>query len=450
MRTPILFSGRGSASSERTALRARTDALGQEIIRTALVDLSAKDLVNRSIPNRGQGGSTYDAYLGTSLVTPGSADPSVPVFDGNRSVRLPGIVGNYVGTGANVDLTGDVVLIARIRPTAFVASSEIIGNRAGTAGEAQLRFDTTGTKLEGFWFVSGIGYVQQSAAHGLNLNEWVWVGYTRQNNNGSGNSVNKFYKSTDGVSWTQIGSDVLGAVATPTPNPSILRLGGNTVTFNGQISNAIVGSGYNISSYTPVAEFNARQCGQTGYTGTLGNAWTVFRASTGLKSMLVDEDPPLLLGTDDRVTIPAKLLPATGMQFTALCLRRHFSRPAVAGYMFIGRNGADGFLTYNNGTTDSVIGQVYVSGAPKISPGVTVTYGALGVQGMIVDATNVYAVHNTTIGSPTTLAGTIDAQASTTTWLSHQDDAEDYRWLFWPRALTQAELNAVCRSLEVA
>lgn len=448
------------ARQARSNLRIIDSSLAAEILRTAGGDWSAADLSGRTIANRGVMGSAWDAYLGTSPVTPGSADPTVPVFGGSRSVKLPGLAGNYVSAPYRAGLVtvNDFEIVVLFTGATFSTGTEqalyslmpASGNRclslrlSNSTARPTLYGSSDGTSN-----VGAIAYANIPYAAGV---AWV-LKVTRRASDGR---VQYFTAPmpADGFSepgaWTQLGTDRTGLVGTlyaTTGGAEIGALfGGTTLPGQPGIARVIHRDGIN---GTTVADFDARLCGPVGYTDQYGNAWTVNRSATGLKTMLVDEDPPLLFGTDDRLTVPAKLF--GGQRWTYLSLRQAWGRPAGAGNVVSGRTAVtDGAALATSSANDLLTASVDVAGVAKTATVATPATGVLTAVGMICDGSTLSACSGSTIGTATALGGAITTQASTETLLGSADDAERHRDIWLPRALSAYEWGRVLQHLGVA
>lgn len=95
-----------------------------------------------------------------------------------------------------------------------------------------------------------------------------------------------------------------------------------------------------------VADFVAASCGQSGYTDTLGNVWTVNRSTSGRKIVVqspvaVDSASSALLGTDDVIIGPAAAVPSAPSEWSIVWVgRRHESADDWAMLMSTGNNAA--------------------------------------------------------------------------------------------------------------
>lgn len=126
---------------------------------------------------------------------------------------LPGVSGNYASTPdtADLDITGDLDLRARIQfedyntgsNMSLVAKWDFGGDRSydlrlNSGGVLRLEWSTDGAATSGQNGGTITGVATNGAA--------IWVRATLDADDG-GVAVVRFYTSTDGVTWTQLGSD---------------------------------------------------------------------------------------------------------------------------------------------------------------------------------------------------------------------------------------------------
>jgi hypothetical protein len=137
------------------------------------------------------------------------------------ALYLPGTSGNYVSTPdkAGIEVAGDLTLVAHLAMTDWTPTGEqTIACRRASASNAAWRFNvnlTTGfprliTTPDGT-DASQIAYTG-TAAFSVVDGAFLWVAATLDVDNGSSNSVARFWQSDDGETWTQVGSDRTGAV----------------------------------------------------------------------------------------------------------------------------------------------------------------------------------------------------------------------------------------------
>lgn len=445
--------GASTARLARSNLRLIDTSLAAEILRTAAGDWSAANLSGRTIANRGVMGSAWDAYLGASPVTPGSADPTIVSYSGTRAVRFPGAAGNYVSApdSAALDITGDIELVARASLDAWPPSlnSVLVAKQSTGADRSYyLVVDTSGKLV---LYLSNDGateYAAQSTvAPTVTNGQAIWVKATWRQSDGRV----QFWTAPDSAAepgaWTKLGADAFIAIASIWAGTAPVAIGarsaGGVFYMTGTVSRVLVRNGISV---TVVADFDARMCGQTGYTDAYGNTWTVNRSTTGLKTMLVDEDPPLLFGTDDYLMVPAKLFVGP---WTNLAVRTAWNRPTSFGYTVRGFQGSstDGALIYGSSATDIWRAGIGTGAAQVLAPSVTMSYGTPQLIGGVYTGAAVATAIGATLSGTT--AGVMVPQIASTTYLGLNDDAEYRRWLHFPRSLTAYELGRVAQHLGV-
>jgi hypothetical protein len=173
-------------------------------------------------------------YIGSTKVA------TVPLNWLATYLELPGVVGSYASTpdSAAVSITGDIDLRAKVAMDDWTpaAIQSLIGKwlesgdqrsfalRVGTDGRPRLIWSTDGT---GAATVEMIATAAPSIADG----ETLWVRATLDVDDGAGNRVAKFYTSTDGAAWTQLGSTVTTAgTASIFDGTAVLHIGGHDAT----------------------------------------------------------------------------------------------------------------------------------------------------------------------------------------------------------------------------
>lgn len=239
-------------------------------------------------------------------------DPTLLPHDGtNHYVYLPGSTTNYL-TGPNVDLSGDIELVAHLKFDALTINMDIISDRLGSTGEAMLRFDNAGNGFQFWWYESAVAKQQDSDNHNLSIGDTIWVKATRENDIG-GTARIVFYTSDDGVDWTELSSHT-PAVAAPTANSQAHRIGGNVVGFSGNVYYAHAKSfdgGTSYFTFDPANDITDAaleadpDAGQSTITSSAtGEVWTVNR-STGDTAKTVVVTRPVIMsdGLNDYIDL---------------------------------------------------------------------------------------------------------------------------------------------------
>lgn len=208
-----------------------------------------------------------------------------------RSLFLPGTSGNYASTpdAAQLDVSGDISFIALASLTDWTpaAQNNVLAKSVATGNQRSFTFAiviTTGVlrivnSADGIAQISADSTVAPTVTDGA----YLWIGGQLDVDNGAGGKTAKFYTSTNGVSWTQLGADVTSAGTTSIFNStSPLEIGSNNLgtnaPFSGLVSRAMVFSGlYFTGASTLVADFNPRATtrGHTTFTDSVGLPWTI-------------------------------------------------------------------------------------------------------------------------------------------------------------------------------
>lgn len=204
---------------------------------------------------------------------------------GPAHVAFPGSSGDYLSTpdAAVLDITGDLEIVARIRPTDWTpaADMEILSKwlTAGNQRSYRLILLTTGAlelqhSSDGSTTKTATSTASVSGTDGA----YLWVKATLDVDNGAGGWSVKFYTAANAASepssWTQLGSTVTTATASSvyasTANLTLgARSNGTTNPFTGSMNRVILRSGI---GGTIVFDFNARGPGGAGGVTTHGQA----------------------------------------------------------------------------------------------------------------------------------------------------------------------------------
>ena len=193
------------------------------------------------------------------------------------------------------------------------------------------------------------GDVVSTVGHSFANNTLGYIRVTHDTING----IVRFFTSTDGITYTQLGSNVSIASGSTTDTSTPLCIGAN----NNGTSNAFLGKIYratisNSIGGAPVVDFNPNQynpsTSQTQWTSSTGEVWSinVGTATTGYKSVLVDRT--IIQGDG----IASRLTSGT------LATRQYFTRFAAFNYLvgqgteyIIAGNPVETHLIYFNAAT---------------------------------------------------------------------------------------------------
>lgn len=238
---------------------------------------------------------------GDVVQTTAASQPLLLVHSGANYWWGSGVFDNYVTTPnatAN-QISGDVELVARIdyknnSSTQFLTSKS---NGSGSAFTLDFYIDSN---LLNFQFsLPEYQNATSTAGIGNSFNGFIKI------NRIASTGIVKFYTSLDGVTYTQLGSNVNTTAGNLVTNTDILNVGrywNNSNWFQSKIyrltlSNSIGG--------TPVVDFNPNQynaaTSQTQWRSTTGEVWTINTgtATSGYKGALVDRSIVQADGIDD-------------------------------------------------------------------------------------------------------------------------------------------------------
>ena len=202
-----------------------------------------------------------------------------------RQLTLPGSTGDFAqATFASANVTGDVDIRAQIltdwsSPASF---GGIISKRGtGDTGEWLFQFDGSGNiRLTRFSDGAALDWTSTAAPNTVfSAHEVGWVRVTHDVDNGSSENVATFFTSTDGVTYTQLGSAVTRSgtyTATTTSNPVTVgaaRSNGNAA-FSGEVHAAQVHDGID---GTQVVAFDPTLglVGASSFTESTGETWSI-------------------------------------------------------------------------------------------------------------------------------------------------------------------------------
>ena len=352
--------------------------------------------------------STGEVWTVNKTTTSDTNDPKLLQYGNVPYISLNGGSGNYVSTpdSAVTSITGDIEIIFKAAFPSWTVPSRMTvlakNNTGGNQRSYQVYMESSTNTPVLQWSVDGAATAIATATSGVPFadNAIGWVKVTRNATTGDVN----FYTSTDGTSYSALGSMVATAPATMFDSTAALEIG----SFNSGNSNPTTGLIYyasvsNTIGGTPVAKFDASLSGQTGYTDTINSTvWTINRATSGKKAALVDR-AFLLCGTDDYAQIAHHPLANFGSNdFTVSAAFRQWNTPVTNGRYLSKQTAGQGYsLNYSSGfrtTTTDAVPTVINSTVPE-------TIGSSVLFSGIMGGGNLTSYNNTTAG--TTVADTV-------------------------------------------
>ena len=205
---------------------------------TGLSDVDALRTINHAAEVLLRGTTPQSAAFYTDAATPRYNYPGYIRLDGafTQSISTP--------DATALDITGDLDLRAYVAADDWTPSVRniLISKATGTQNSYEFNIETDGT-LRFYWSTDGTTLIVKPSTAAVPFANGAagWVRVTLDVNNGaSGNDV-KFFTSTDGTTWTQLGSTVTTAGVTSIFNStSNVFLG----TASNGVSNPLTGNVY--------------------------------------------------------------------------------------------------------------------------------------------------------------------------------------------------------------
>jgi hypothetical protein len=309
------------------------------------LDAAHESAGGQEITNLGWGGSVLNAQSG-STTSADSNDPKFLDWDGENYVYLPGVAGNYLSVPDEdaLDITGDIDIRVQVAMDDWSTSGyQTFISKWGPNNNAFLFWQQASGYPEFRWSVTGVNStestVQCSAPVPASDGSPIWIRVTLDVDNGAAGKTVKFWTSTDGVVWTQLGSTVTTAGTTSifaSNFPVQIGNGGNYTSFaTGKFYHAQIFNGIN---GTPVLDVDCTQVttgAATSFPALTGQTVTINRSTSGRKSVAV-VSPCWLFGTDDYMQVADNALINFGASdsFTLMVIVRQFATvPAFDSFM---------------------------------------------------------------------------------------------------------------------
>lgn len=262
------------------------------------------------IVNLGTGGSDLNGQNG-STTSADSNDARLLVWPGDNAgnyVYLPGVSPNRLTLPDSpaVSVTGDLEIIVHAAFDDWSLGNKVILDRNnGTVvpyrlllggGQPWFRF------LNGGTFESHLCSTAVSFADG----EAGWIKVTLDVDNGAGAYEVKFYTSSDGNSWSQLGSTVTGGSTTTVNTTSVeMTIGsqrGGPLPATMKVYRLMVKDGIDGTTVLDVDTSLIGSGSATSFAATTGQTVTINRSTSGRKSVAVVERV-WLFGTDDYMEV---------------------------------------------------------------------------------------------------------------------------------------------------
>jgi hypothetical protein len=421
----------------------------------------------RVAPNLGWGGTALNAQYG-STPAPNTNEPLLLGHDGTNYLYLPGVLNNWASTpdAATLDITGDIDIRVRVALDDWTPGGDMaLVSKYGDAPNRSYEFRvlTTG-RLQLAWSQDGsaVSSGQSTVSPTVPDSGELWVRVTLDVDNGAAGRDLTYFTSSDGITWTQLGSTVTQAGTTSIfGSTAQLRVGARSNGANlaegkfyrAQILNGIGGTTVFDADFTTSITSGA----QATFTESSANAATVTinRSASGRKSVAVVR-PVWLFGTDDFFETPDNDLLdfGAGDSFTVVAVVRQWATPASFGYYLAKRAniGGAGYALLSNDTAQAA--RAFIEGASGNTANDTsaVAAGSLraysAVRNTSADTLQAYVNATATAASTDTTTGSLANSevfriGSVSGTASSYQDFELLAVAVFRRALTADEIATV-------
>lgn len=320
---------------------------------------------------------------------------SQPLLLRNTGVNyafLPGVNGNFFSTPSNTgnSLTGNFGI-------------QFNGTVLNNNGAVGAKTATAGSNFQFALFrASATTWTLAISANGTTLNQYTSAAFSQAFVRVSRNSITgeiKFFESTDGISWAQVGTTITGITGNLFNSTADFKVG--AIASNQNVANAFLN---NVQLFkddtftTPTQIFNPqlynRSVSQTTIPSSTGETYTINidTNTTGLKSMICDKG--LIVGNGSSYAMQAPSFAFNNEKITHYAVYRKFNNTILSVHSAIGNNagGANGYYLANNEGSNNTVG-VGVFGTAFNGRNYT-------DSGLLMKISTAYA--DTTLGNPET------------------------------------------------
>lgn len=429
------------------------------------IDAAQSDNSDQVLDNQGWGAPSLTTQLG-STTSGDSNDPKFLDFTGVNYVYTPGASSNnmYLSDANNLDITGDIDLRAFVALDSWTSGDQTFIAKSGTGNNRSYWFSVvTGGALRLEWTPDGTYgsrvNMGSTVAVSFSAGDARWVRVTRV----AATGVAQFFTSTDGITWTQLGTDVTAATGNIYAGTDFLEIGtralGAAELLAGKIYRAQIFDGVDGVKVMDVDTSVISSGSATTFTALTGQTVTIQRASSGKKTTVVTH-PVWLFGTDDYMEVADNAFVdfAATDSFTLVAIQRQWAtfgtNDAILAKKADTTAATAGYLLGDDGTT-AALGRMQIGDGTNGTSAVTGssrTTGTLNtlaaVRNVSTDNTIVYL--NGTAGTAvtdTTTATLANAEVMRLGRLSgagtEYNDMELVAAAIFRRALTAAEITTI-------
>lgn len=417
------------------------------------IDAAHSSASGQTITNLGWGGSALNATAGSS----GSADSNDPKFldwTGTNYVYVPSTGGNNltVPNSTALQLTGSFELIMQLALDDWTPAAQqyLMGSYVLASNNGYLLYvNTSGTFSLMIGNGTALSFYTSTAANTFADGSTGWVKATLN----TSTQVVQFYTSTNGSTWTQLGTNV-SATVTPAASTSPLYIGSsvsNAATMSGTVYKAQILNGIGGTTVLNVDTSVITSGAATNFTALTGQTVTINRATSGRKTCVVT-NPLWLFGTDDYINVPDNdLLDFSATEsLSVVVAMRQWGTPVSYGY-YLSKRATGGYTLTTVGTTLAPYAEIGDGTNTQTKATQTFTAGTLNNIGLIVDrGANTLVTHVNGALSTTSSTASVGSLANANPLSVGRNpnggtyqDFEGYGMAVFRRVLTTAELALI-------
>jgi len=288
------------------------DIRAEHLLKTAAYYIDAIDSSSsgQTIDNLGTAKDLLPTTIGSST----SADSNDPVYlshTGTNYVYTTGVANNNLSVpdAAALDITGDIDLrwYGALDDWTPSATNQLIGKTQGGNISYGLGINTTG-RLQLSWSTDGSTVITRNSTVAPTIADGatLWVRAVLDVNNGASGHDAIFYTSTDGTTWTQLGTTVTTAGTTSIYSGIAILAVGSTSSgaspCRGKLFRAQIFNGIDGTKVLDVDTSVINNGSATSFTDLTGQTVTINRSTAGKKTVAVTQ-PTWLFGTDDYMEV---------------------------------------------------------------------------------------------------------------------------------------------------
>lgn len=323
------------------------------------------------------------------------------------AIWIPGVSGNQITCpdAAAFAFTGDqdIRWCGSLTDWTPAANTALMAQDSGGAGGRRFSaYINSAGKPALIWSTDGTAVITKTSTVAFSIADGATGGvrFTLDVDDGAGNNVVRFYEKSgaatlaailDNTGWTLVDTvTTAGTTSVSGASTDVLR-----VCYSGALGasrSTVMAAAYMDGiAGTTVAAFDATQSGQTGYTGSLGNVWTISRSTSGLKTVAATQASSstvskYVAATDDYFTGPAAAVPpaTAGVSCSMWAVVRPWATQVANNVIFSTRSGTGAGVTLRMASATTMVADVSDGSTTATTPAVTFTPGQNLICGVIL------------------------------------------------------------------